>query len=58
MKFKNTPPGLFRNTDGIIYSKLTTPLSDKEKPEETFNAILITSGRPVNIDDNTEITEW
>lgn len=52
MKFKDAPPGLFRNTDGIVYSKLSEQVTKEEK---SFNAVLITNGKLVSIDSVAEV---
>lgn len=52
MKFKDAPAGLFRNTDGIVYSKLSEQVTKEEK---SFNAVLITNGKLVSIDSVAEV---
>lgn len=60
MTFRELKPSLFRRSNGLVYSKLTNPVSpcsnnSNGEEKETYNAILITSGELYNIDEKEEV---
>ena len=51
MLFKDMEPGLFRRLEGFVLVKV-------EDPPEDFNAVYLTSGKKIKIEDEEEVENW
>ena len=62
MLFKDLPAGMFRRPNGLVYTKLAEPLfaalKEEELAPEEYNAVSITGGKPIKIEDEEECIEW